>query len=269
MMRSSLFGFAALALAACMGEAPDDPVLERGLYAAGEWTCSGTTGLGANPAGSYYATSFGCWTDDNGGTHGDGQDNCIPYCQSGAAAQGRGAAYEALCGGLTGRRCEETVNWYVADSDRFGCMTRLKVTNPANGKAAIVVVLDKGPSCTIERRVDHWVLDASSRVTDYLFGGQTAATERAAVQVEIVADTTPLGPWTGPVTPPPPPPPTPGDVGANCPSSTACTVEDDCVCDACGSDLWCSNPANCDHDGGCDAYTEGCVCDDCATHPAC
>lgn len=274
-MRRLLAWPLAIALTACMGEAPpESPDEERSLYAAGEWTCTGTTGHGANPDGTYYATSFGCWTDENGGVHGDGEDNCIPYCQTGAAAQGRGEAYQALCAGLSGRQCEERVSWYVADSDRFGCMTRLKVTNPDNGKAAIVVVLDKGPSCTIERRVDYWVLDSSSRVTQYLFGGQTAATERADVQVEIVADDTPLGPWTGPNPPPPPPPPPPptsggGDETANCPSTASCTVDDDCVCDACDSDLWCSNPSNCDHDGTCDVYTEGCVCDDCAAHPAC
>lgn len=262
----------ALALAACAGEPPEyDPVDERNTYANGQWSCSGTTGRSANPEGSYYVTSFGCWTDASGTTHGDGEDNCIPYCQSGAVAQGRGAEYQALCGGLTGRQCEETVNWYVADSDRYGCMTRLKVTNPANGKAAIVVVLDRGPSCSIERRVNYWVLDASYRVTQYLFGGEMSATERGEVQVEVVPDDTPLGPWTGPATPPPPPPPPTGDVtpDASCNDAASCTVDDDCVCHECASDLWCANPAHCDHDGVCDQYVEGCACSDCATHAAC
>ena len=270
--RASLALALALAsLAACAGEPPPyDPIDERNTYANGQWTCTGTTGHGANPTGSYYVTSFGCWTDAAGQTHGDGDDNCIPYCQSGAAAQGRGEAYQALCGGLSGRACEEAVNWYVADSDRFGCMTRLRVTNPANGKAVIAVVLDKGPSCTIERRVDYWVLDASYRVTDYLFGGPMAATERGEVTVEVVADDTPLGPVTAPSPPPPPPPgPTGGTPDATCGDPAACTVDDDCVCHECSSDLWCANPAHCDRDGVCDQYVEGCACADCAGHAAC
>lgn len=244
--------------------------LSTRVYEAGEWSCSGSTGQSANPAGSYYVTSFGCWTDADGESHGDGDDNCVPYCQSGAAAQGRGAEYDALCGGLSGRACEEAVNWYVADSDRFGCMTRLRVTNPANGKAAVVVVLDKGPSCAIERRVDYWVLDSSYRVTDYLFGGPMAATERGEVQVEVVDGDTPLGPWVGPVPPPPPAPPPPdGTPDASCHDAAACTTDDDCVCAECVADLWCASPAHCDHDGVCEQFVEGCVCADCAGHAAC
>jgi hypothetical protein len=34
-------------------------------------------------------------------------------------------------------------------------------------------------------------------------------------------------------------------------------------------DVACSNPASCDDDGVCQAFREGCVCDDCTTHPEC
>jgi hypothetical protein len=34
-------------------------------------------------------------------------------------------------------------------------------------------------------------------------------------------------------------------------------------------DPYCSDPTNCQDDGACDTYNEGCVCMDCATHPEC
>jgi hypothetical protein len=170
---------------ACVAEVGDDP--ERDIEYVAGWSCSGTVGRIANPARVYYTTSFGCWTDSSGGEHGDPGDNCIPYCS------GR-AGYDELCGGLSGRDCELSVNWYAANSDRFGCMTRLKLTNPDNGLAAVVVVLDRGPACFVERRVSHWVLDVSVPTSQYLFGGQTSATERADVVVEVVDGDTPLGP---------------------------------------------------------------------------
>jgi hypothetical protein len=45
--------------------------------------------------------------------------------------------------------------------------------------------------------------------------------------------------------------------------------DDDCVCSDCDNDLFCSDPANCTNDGFCNAFVEGCVCADCATHPEC
>jgi hypothetical protein len=44
---------------------------------------------------------------------------------------------------------------------------------------------------------------------------------------------------------------------------------DDCVCDDCDSDLFCSDPGNCIDDGSCQSFQEGCVCPDCASHPDC
>ena len=54
--------------------------------------------------------------------------------------------------------------------------------------------------------------------------------------------------------------------------STLCTdngncSDDDCVCADCDADLGCRD--NCDNDGECQAFREGCVCDDCTTHPEC
>ncbi len=158
------------------------------------WSCDGTAGTSYPDDGVLFVTSFGCWTDSNGGTHGDGDDNCIPWCQNNADEHGTADEYDELCGGMSGPECERSVNWYVADADRYGCMTRLRVTNPDNGKAAVVVVLDRGPSCFVEERVDHWVLDLSTPASLHLFGEQKSATERGDVIVEVVPSSTPLGP---------------------------------------------------------------------------
>lgn len=46
-------------------------------------------------------------------------------------------------------------------------------------------------------------------------------------------------------------------------------IADDCVCPDCQANAHCSNPANCQDDGVCDPYFEGCVCADCSDHPLC
>jgi hypothetical protein len=138
--------------------------------------------------GNYYITSFGCYVDASGNIQTDPADNCIPSCLSQALAAG-------LCpAGSSGPQCEEHVNWFTADGARFGCLARLKVTNPANGKAVIAVALDYGPGCPGESSVSHAVLDTSGRIDDYLFGGPEGASDKALVHVVQVADATPLGP---------------------------------------------------------------------------
>ena len=67
-------------------------------------------------------------------------------------------------------------------------------TIPANGRAAIVGALDDGPACSVERTVWHGIIELSSRATQYLFGGQVGAVDRAQVVVTEVSPTTPLGP---------------------------------------------------------------------------
>lgn len=151
------------------------------------WTCTGSYATTKVAGGKYYATSFGCWVDDNGVAHQDSGDNCIPFCLAQAKSDG-------LCAGITGPQCERKVNWYAADSGRFGCLTRLRVKSIANGKSAIVAVLDAGPACSVEKKVKAGVLDLSSRVTEYLFGGQVGTGDAAMVQVEEVPANTPLGP---------------------------------------------------------------------------
>ncbi|MFO0567685.1 MAG: N-acetylmuramoyl-L-alanine amidase [Polyangiaceae bacterium] len=158
------------------------------------WTCPGTAGTYKNAAQKYYVTSFGCWVDSAGKAHSDAGDNCVPWCLSGAASQGRKKQYDALCAGKSGPECERAVNWYTAGADRFGCGAKLRVTNPKNGKSAVVAVLDRGPACWVEDKVDHWALDLSYPASNYLFGEAKAVTEKGLVTVEEVSDSTPVGP---------------------------------------------------------------------------
>lgn len=151
------------------------------------WSCTGSYGTTPVDDGNYYLTEFGCWLDD-AGVHTDPDDNCIPACLSKAQAAG-------LCDpNGTGPECEEKLGWYAADGARFGCLQRLRVTNPKTGRAVIAIALDYGPGCAGENSVQHAVLDSSGLVNDYLFGGAEGASDRALVHVVEVDDTTPLGP---------------------------------------------------------------------------
>jgi len=97
--------------------------------------------------------------------------------------------------GETGKQCEERVTWFTADAARFGCLTKLKVTNPANGKSVVAIALDFGPSCTlVEDKVQKGVLDASGRVDRQLFGSDQGFQDRSLVHVTEVPASTPLGP---------------------------------------------------------------------------
>ena len=158
------------------------------------WSCSSTAGNKKSQSGSYYVTSFGCWIDSSGNHRGDPSDNCIPWCMSGAASQGRSHIYDPLCGSMSGPDCERSLQWYTAGADRFGCGARVKVTNPKNGKSAVLAVIDRGPACWVENKVDHWVLDMSYPASYHLFNEPKAATEKGEVIVEQVSDSTPLGP---------------------------------------------------------------------------
>src|SRR5262249_19181221 len=150
------------------------------------WSCNGTYGTKKAQDGDYYITAFGCYLDANGGEHTDPGDNCIPSCLAQAKAAG-------VCQqGDTGKQCEERGNWYTADGARFGCLARMRITTPANGKAVIAVALDFGPACSVESRVSKAVLDTSGRIDDYLFGGPQGATDRSLVHAVEVDATTPL-----------------------------------------------------------------------------
>jgi hypothetical protein len=95
----------------------------------------------------------------------------------------------------TGPDCEEALTWYTADSARFGCLARVRITNPANGKAVVAIVLDAGPACSsVEDNVMKEVLDASGRVDRELFGADQGYADKALVHVVEVDPSTPLGP---------------------------------------------------------------------------
>jgi hypothetical protein len=151
------------------------------------WSCNETWGKTKAENGDYYATAFGCWKDANGVSHSDPGDNCIPACLSQAKSSG-------LCANLTGPQCEEKVHWYAADAGRFGCLARLRVTNPANGKSVVVVALDYGPNCSVEKQVNHAAIDLSYPANDYLFGSAQGIVDKSKVHVVEVASSTPLGP---------------------------------------------------------------------------
>jgi hypothetical protein len=155
---------------------------------ATNFDCTGSYGKVAVDDGNYFITSFGCYVDASGQVQTDPGDNCIPSCLAQAQAAG-------LCvPGSTGPECEESVNWYTADAARFGCLARLRITDPASGKSVVAVALDYGPGCSVENSVSHAVLDTSGRIDDYLFGGAQGASDMTNVHVVQVDDATPLGP---------------------------------------------------------------------------
>lgn len=182
----------------CVSDQQTEEACARGcLIQAGEdvcmgttstWSCSGTTGKTKMQNGDYVATAFGCWTDANGQDHSDSGDNCIPACFSQLKQSG------ACTSGMSGPECERHINWFAADRDRFGCGAKLRVTNPDNGKTAVVMVIDAGPACWVEDQVDTGVVDLSYRVTEYLFGGAVGVSDKEKVHVVEVDASTPLGP---------------------------------------------------------------------------
>ncbi len=154
---------------------------------AASWSCDGSFGTTKMADGEYYATAFGCWADAQGNAHQDPGDNCIPSCLPQAKSSG-------LCAGMSGPACERATEWFAADAARFGCLARIKVTNPKNGKSVVVVALDNGPSCTLEKKVSHALLDLSYPANFYLFGSEQGVSDKALVHVDEVPSETPLGP---------------------------------------------------------------------------
>jgi len=173
------------------------------LATDGSWSCDSLAGASTNADGIYYTTSFGCWVDGGGTAHSDGGDNCVPACSASSIG----------CSGPSGPACERSINWYMAGADRFGCGTRVLATNPDNGRAAVLKVIDRGPNCNIENTVDYWVADLSYRASYYLFDGPTSASERADITLEVVPGSTPLGPIGGAVVCDGTPPPASGNAG--------------------------------------------------------
>jgi hypothetical protein len=170
----------------CLRSPPGQDAVCMGTTAT--FDCTGSYGKTKAANGDYYITAFGCWLDAAGVEHTDPGDNCLPSCFAQAKAAG-------LCDAAgTGKDCEEKITWYTADAARFGCLARLRVTDPKSGKAVIALALDYGPACSVESSVSKAVLDTSGRIDRYLFGADQGASDKTLVHVVEVDPSTPLGP---------------------------------------------------------------------------
>lgn len=130
--------------------------------------------------GSYISTGFGCYTGEDP-DHID-TPGCEAYCENPPGE----------CDGLNKHDCMYKLKWFAANMDQYGCGTKLKVTNPANGKAAVVIVYDKGPNCSEVLKFGGLILDLSYPATSYLGVGNYEK-----VHAEIVDSSTKLGPTDG------------------------------------------------------------------------
>lgn len=145
------------------------------------FACAGFTATEKSSDGYYYATRFACNSD----LAKDSQNKCITACESQGIPE---------CGdGKTGAACEEAVQWYSANADQYGCNTKLKITNPANGKAVIVRVIDRGPTCVDQKNGRGNFAISQATYTELGING-AFATKSNIVQVEEVSSSTPLGP---------------------------------------------------------------------------
>lgn len=220
--------------------------------------CHGLFNTNPSPTGAYYATDFGCSSNPYFTDPGDtcGSASCI-----------QSAYDEGVCSsGQSKASCQRAVNWYSVGGKSYGCGARLQVTNPANGKSVVVMVLDDGPSCTVENDANFWVLDVSYPTIKYLFGSEEGWGDHARVNAVVVDSTTPLGP-VGSAPPPPPPPPDDAgsppddDAGSNTPDSgggVSCSTDGDCNPGTDGSGQICvsgSCVAGCNADWECPGST--------------
>lgn len=181
---------AALIVAACSSEG--DPTREAVLRGSLPSTqaCPGAFSTDKSPNDRYGVRTFGCWTSDDGQQVVDPDDaQCTPAC----FAEARTGL--AKCGSSTsGKDCEWNITWFVAGAGgRFQCLDRVRVTNPANGKSVIAIVLDEGPNCVLERRAGKPLFSVSGRVAVALFGSTTVGDD-AEVEVTSVPASTSEGP---------------------------------------------------------------------------
>src|SRR5207244_3659233 len=92
--------------------------------------CDGPSGNTSTqiPSNHVYSTSwFGCYAKPDGTIVQDPTDNCEFACGS-----------KGLCpSGQSGPDCEAGLKWFSADADRYGCGSRIRLTNCANGKKVV------------------------------------------------------------------------------------------------------------------------------------
>jgi hypothetical protein len=138
------------------------------------------------PSNHVYSTSwFGCYKKPDGTIYKDPTDNCEFACGN-----------KGLCSSsMTGPECESSLQWFAADADRYGCGSRIRVTNCVNHKQVVLVTLDRGPNCGAEKSFGTPVVDMGHAAMVYLFDGKTyGGSDHKRVVIEKVASTTPLGP---------------------------------------------------------------------------
>lgn len=104
---------------------------------------------------------------------------------------GGGADTQSMsCGGIA-----DGTWYYLADSWRFGCGTKIQITNPTNGRSCVAQVADVGPNICVEQAAGLPVIDASPLVSRLLFGGDSSGwADRRLVIANRVDPSTPLGP---------------------------------------------------------------------------
>ncbi len=84
--------------------------------------------------------------------------------------------------------------YYIADSQRFGCGTHVRITNPITGASCVAASVDYGPNVCIEQAAGMPVIDASPLVLQHLFGVNSSGWEDGrVVTAEPVDATVPLG----------------------------------------------------------------------------
>lgn len=88
--------------------------------------------------------------------------------------------------------------YYMADSWRWPCGTKILITNPQNGLGVVAQVADVGPNICVEQAAGKPVIDASPLVSQALFGTTSRGwSDRSLVLAEVVDPSTPLGPAQG------------------------------------------------------------------------
>jgi hypothetical protein len=184
-----LAGLTAALLAVGCAAPPGDGAASSNAASSGFPGCSGLFNENPSPTGAYYATDFGCSSNPYFTDPGDtcGSASCI-----------QSAFDQGVCSnGESNADCQRAVNWYSVGGASYGCGARLQVTNPSNGKSVVVMVLDNGPSCTVENDANFWVLDVSYPTIMYLFGSEEGWADHAKISVVQVGPSTPLGPSDG------------------------------------------------------------------------
>jgi hypothetical protein len=158
--------------------------------------------------------------------------------------------------------------WYSTGAWSFKCFARLELR--ANGKCAVVKVVDNGPAGWVENKAKAkcggigYIIDASPLVTKHLYGKSGSGwSDCLKIQVRPVAGNTPTGPCSGSAPPPP----------GGCHQGQAFGWEHcsrACPCDKgmgdCDTDADCKSGLRCAHNTGA-KYGAGGTVDVCEAKP--